>query len=207
MPSANGSNGNGSNGHNGNGTNGANGHAHETALLPRTFDREKITEAFGMIASGETLAHACKTVGLNERSLKSWILENTGGIYPAYARARELRVMGMADEIIAIADDSRGDTTTRRDSQGNEYEVPDNEWIARSKLRVDTRRWIMSKVSPKEYGDKVDTNLNIGGTGKAIVVEINPFKGHRQLMAGRVDSVEVVNVDGVDSVDGNGHGD
>ena len=60
----------------------------------------------------------------------------------------------MSDEILAIADDSTNDamTITRRD--GSESEVADNEWINRSRLRVDTRKWLMSKLAPKKYGDK-----------------------------------------------------
>lgn len=71
-----------------------------------------------------------------------------------YARAREAQVEAMSDEILAIADDSTNDTMTikRGDS---ETEVADNEWINRSRLRVDTRKWLMGKLAPKKYGERV----------------------------------------------------
>ena len=31
-----------------------------------------------------------------------------------------------------------------------------SESVQRSKLRVDTRKWLMSKLAPKKYGEKVD---------------------------------------------------
>lgn len=73
-----------------------------------------------------------------------------------YARACEERAEAMADEIIEISDFSANDTITTEKG-----DMPDNEWINRSKLRVDTRKWLMSKLQPKKYGDKLD--LTSGG--------------------------------------------
>mgnify|MGYP003335998155 FL=1 len=39
---------------------------------------------------------------------------------------------------------------------------PDLEHIARSRLRIDTRKWMLSKMLPKVYGDKIITEV----TGK-----------------------------------------
>lgn len=58
----------------------------------------------------------------------------------------------LADEILEIADESNADAwvgddgTTRIDGQA----------VQRSKLMVDTRKWLMSKMHPKKYGNKVD---------------------------------------------------
>lgn len=73
-----------------------------------------------------------------------------------YARAREAQMESMADEILAIADDSTNDTMTIK--RGDlETEVADNEWINRSRLRVDTRKWLMGKLAPKKYGEKIQS--------------------------------------------------
>lgn len=69
-----------------------------------------------------------------------------------YARAREAQADFLADEMIAIADDGSRDYT--KDEDG--HEVVDHDHIQRSKLRVDARKWIASKLKPKKYGDKVD---------------------------------------------------
>jgi hypothetical protein len=72
-----------------------------------------------------------------------------------YARAREAQADHFADEILEIADDGTNDWTTRRNGDDEEYEVVDHEHISRSKLRVDARKWLMAKMAPKKYGDKL----------------------------------------------------
>ena len=39
---------------------------------------------------------------------------------------------------------------------GGIVEVEDTEWVNRSKLRVEARKWIAAKLRPKKYGDKID---------------------------------------------------
>lgn len=85
-----------------------------------------------------------------------------------YARAREAQTESMADEILAIADDSTHDTMTIK--RGDlETEVADNEWINRSRLRVDTRKWLMGKLAPKKYGEKIQQE-HTGKDGGAIQI-------------------------------------
>lgn len=69
-----------------------------------------------------------------------------------YARAREAQADTLFDEILTIADDGRNDTYT--DEEGNVR--TDQDVIARSRLRVDARKWMAGKLRPKKYGDKLD---------------------------------------------------
>ena len=72
-----------------------------------------------------------------------------------YARATEERTEALAEDILDIADDGSNDfmTITKGDVS---YEVENKEVTNRSRLRVDTRKWLMSKMKPKKYGDKLD---------------------------------------------------
>lgn len=70
-----------------------------------------------------------------------------------YARACELRADSIFEDILDIADDSSGDVKINKD--GEEY--LDNEFVQRSRLRVEARKWIVSKLNPKKYGDKQET--------------------------------------------------
>jgi hypothetical protein len=70
-----------------------------------------------------------------------------------YAKAKRDQVAALVDEIIEISDDTSNDTLTKEDRNGDEYEVANTEWIARSRLRVDTRKWIAAKLVPRLYGD------------------------------------------------------
>ena len=61
-----------------------------------------------------------------------------------------------AEQIIEIADDGTNDTYL--DEQGNVKVNTDV--LGRSRLRVDARKWIASKLLPKVYGDKIDATLS-----------------------------------------------
>jgi hypothetical protein len=80
-----------------------------------------------------------------------------------YVRAMAARADYMGEQIIDIADDSTGDTFV--DDDGNERVNFDN--IQRSKLRIETHKWLMGKMKPKKYGDKI-TNEHIGPNGGPI---------------------------------------
>lgn len=86
-----------------------------------------------------------------------------------YARAREAQAEHWADEIIEISDDGTNDWTERQNKDGSTYEAIDSEHINRSRLRVDTRKWLMARMAPKKYGDKVTQEVT-GGDGGPLVV-------------------------------------
>jgi hypothetical protein len=64
-----------------------------------------------------------------------------------YAHARDSQADTLADEILDIADDGSNDYM-------GDDETYNGDAVARSKLRVDARKWIASKLKPKKYGDK-----------------------------------------------------
>lgn len=76
-----------------------------------------------------------------------------------YANAKRTQAELMAEEIVAIADDGTNDTYI--DDDGNIK--TDTDVVSRSRLRVDTRKWIACKLLPKIYGDKVhnETTLHL----------------------------------------------
>jgi hypothetical protein len=74
-----------------------------------------------------------------------------------YARACEDRAELMADEILIISDNIGGDMLILPDGR----EVVDNAVIQRDKLRVDSRKWLLAKLHPKKYGDKIEVDQNI----------------------------------------------
>ena len=78
-----------------------------------------------------------------------------------YAYARASQMEAMAEEIIDIADDGRNDSYETEDGE----ERTNTDVIQRSRLRVDTRKWLMSKLAPKKYGDKVEQFISGPGGG------------------------------------------
>lgn len=71
-----------------------------------------------------------------------------------YVQAKRQQVNILIEEIVEISDDTKHDTITKTNKNGDEYEVCNNEWVNRSRLRVDTRKWIATKLVPRLYGDK-----------------------------------------------------
>ena len=65
-----------------------------------------------------------------------------------YAQAKQCQVELLVDEILEIADDSTQDHLVSEDGHAR----CNSEWIARSRLRIDTRKWLASKLVPKVYG-------------------------------------------------------
>lgn len=68
----------------------------------------------------------------------------------------------MFDDLVSIADDGTNDWMEKELKSGAVIEVPNHEHISRSKLRVDTRFWILARLQPKKYGNKTFGEL----TGK-----------------------------------------
>ena len=88
-----------------------------------------------------------------------------------YARSIELRAEGMADDILDIADNAQGDVITLSDGR----EVTNHEKINRDRLRVDSRKWIMSKLYPRKYGDKVDVTSGGKPIAEKVSVEFKDY--------------------------------
>lgn len=69
-----------------------------------------------------------------------------------YTRAREQRAENIFEEIIDIVDCEDHDMTV--DENGNPR--INHDVIQRDRLRVDARKWMLGKMQPKKYGDKLD---------------------------------------------------
>lgn len=136
------------------------------------YTKEKADSICKRIASGESLSSICKDEGMPAKStVCTWVLDKREGFDEQYANARRLQAELLADEIIDIADDSTNDYMVRQSKSGEDYETANPEVIGRSRLRVDTRKWYLSKVLPKVYGEKIHTEhsgaIDLGGLSDA----------------------------------------
>lgn len=75
-----------------------------------------------------------------------------------YARAKDAALRAMADEIVALADECRIGTKTTTKADGS-VETVQGDMVERTRLQIDSRKWLLSKLAPKVYGDKVDHEL------------------------------------------------
>jgi hypothetical protein len=79
---------------------------------------------------------------------------------------RELQWRRYAEQVVEISDDATNDYMVQEGKDGEMSWKINGEHIQRSRLRVDTRKWLLSRVLPKEYGDEV-------GKESAAQVQIN----------------------------------
>lgn len=75
-----------------------------------------------------------------------------------YRAALEMKADLMRDDLLEIADDGSQDTYI---DPASGQERTNAEVVARSRLRVDTRKWLMARQSPRKYGDKLDLNHGV----------------------------------------------
>jgi hypothetical protein len=133
---------------------------------PSSFSQAVADAICVKLADGISLREICRDDAMPDKStVLRWLASpDHVDFRDQYARAREAQADHMADEILEIADDGTNDWMERRATGGGgrsdaageaEEVVPNHEHINRSKLRVDARKWLMSKLAPKKYGDKI----------------------------------------------------
>ncbi len=106
------------------------------------------------IADGKSLRTICAPEDRPSiQTIFNW-LRTQPLFFEQYARACEERSEALVEDMLEIADDSSDDFMERQEN-GKASILADHDHINRSRLRVDTRKWIASKLKPKKYGDAV----------------------------------------------------
>jgi hypothetical protein len=104
---------------------------------PSSYSPEIAAEICSQLAEGKSLIKVCEDARFpSDATIRSWALDDKEGFSSQYTRAREIGYLVKADEITEIAD-------TETDA-------------AKAKNRIDARKWMLSKMLPKIYGDKLE---------------------------------------------------
>lgn len=111
------------------------------------------------ISNGESGVSVCRSPGMPTwAQLQRWRRDK-----PDFARrlqaAREAGCEYHADVIVDIADHSVNDYVDRLTRDGTTQRTFDREHVERSKLRIDTRKWTVSKRLRHVYGDRAEVEL------------------------------------------------
>lgn len=113
---------------------------------------------------------ATSTLGLNKICLaEDMPVKSTVNLwrykYPEfstqYALAKLIQADLLAEECLEIADNDSNDS---RIDPVTGFEVCNTEFIARSRLRIDTRKWLAAKLLPKQYGPVADDKKSVSET-------------------------------------------
>lgn len=130
------------------------------------WDREAVIDfVCAQIASSSMGVAAALEQAKVKMPLRQTVMEWIAGsevFADKYARAKQQQAEYLAEELLEIADDGTNDYVTRQNADGSEYEVLNGEHVQRSRLRIDTRKWLMSKLLPKKYGERITHDGSIG---------------------------------------------
>jgi hypothetical protein len=115
-------------------------------------EKENIFEyVFKEIEKGRALRNVLKDENTPHADTFYEWLEKDSFKSERYARATQIRADVIFDDMLIIADQNENDTYTNEDGKV----LINNDVINRAKLRIDTRKWVLSKLNPKKYGDKI----------------------------------------------------
>jgi hypothetical protein len=104
---------------------------------PSDYSQELADVICAQLSDGKSLRSICRQESMpSTTTIFNWLRTNEPFL-EQYARAKEESADALADDMLEIADDLSEEAQSRR-------------------VRVDTRKWIASKLKPKKYGDKLE---------------------------------------------------
>ena len=121
---------------------------------PSKFTQTLADNICERIANGESLRNICRDAAMpNQDTVHSW-LNKDKEFSEQYTRARARQEDSYFEDLIEIADGV----------------IPDAAEVAKARVQIDARKWVLSRMNPKKYGDKVQTELS-----GAVQIETRPL--------------------------------
>lgn len=138
---------------------------------PSDYSPELASRICEQLSGGISLRTVCKADDMPcAATVFNWLRAKPEFV-EQYTRAKEESADALVEEMLDISDEASNDWMEVHDDDNVGYRL-NGEAINRSRLRVDTRKWIASKLKPKKYGEKVQTELT-GADGKALIPEMS----------------------------------
>lgn len=146
---------------------------------PALYSLELGERLCGELATGVSMKTACLPDDMPSAATVFGWMRKHPEFLEMYTRAKQEAADALVEEMLDISDDGTNDWMETHDKDGNDtgYKV-NGEHVQRSRLRVETRKWIAAKLKPKKYGEKVDVSHG--------VQEGNPIMELMGQMAGKV---------------------
>jgi len=123
---------------------------------PTDYSLELAAKFCAELACGTSVMTICLDESMPcRKTIYLWLAKHEEFLH-MYTRAKEDGADAIFDETLDIADDGSNDWMDIRNNKGEVIKtVVDKEAVMRSKLRVETRKWYLSKIKPKKYGEAV----------------------------------------------------
>lgn len=127
---------------------------------PSEFTQDVADRICQELALGYSLRTVCEPEDMPSiQTIFNWF-RSYPDFLEQYTRAKQESADAMAEEILDIADDATNDYMVRTGKDGDESYQLNGEHVQRSRLRIDTRKFLMAKMKPKKYGDKLDVTTD-----------------------------------------------
>lgn len=110
----------------------------------------KFNSIIKLIEDGSSLRYSLSSVAMSSRTFYE-LIDGNKDKQKQYTRACAIRHDKIFEEIIEIADKQGEDVIIIKDEQVVNHNV-----INRNRLQIDARKWMLSKMNPKKYGDKTE---------------------------------------------------
>lgn len=135
---------------------------------PTKYTQDLTDRICAELAQGYSLRTVCRSDDMpSVATVFNW-LRTYPEFLEQYTRAKEESADAMADEVLDIADDAENDWMVVNRKDGSEAWQLNGEHVQRSRLRIETRKWLMAKMKPKKYGEKLD--VESGGQPLTFIV-------------------------------------
>jgi hypothetical protein len=103
---------------------------------------------FDLIESGKSLRYSLKEVNLSSKSFFDWLQEDEEKV-KQYAYVTDVRTELKFESIEQdYLEEPQRDALTGKIDSG---------WVQLQRLKIDAKKWELSKLKPKKYGDKIQT--------------------------------------------------
>jgi len=125
------------------------------------YSNEIVDKIFSELANTtKGLAKICKENNISCPKFREFIVCNTE-VGNKYTHARTLQIENMEEQVMALGDELALAMAGKGiDPDTNEVVVIDPQMasahVSLCRVRIDALKWILSKLAPKKYGDKLD---------------------------------------------------
>ena len=122
---------------------------------PKVKDEALATYVFEqMIDEGKSLRQICKEIGAKPSAISLWLRED---FRDKYQDAQEERAERLADDLME---------KTNIELKGDKG---DNALVQLARLKIETAKWISSKLKPRKFGDRLQ---HAGDSDQPITIKI-----------------------------------
>ena len=123
--------------------------------------------------TGKSLRSVCELNEVKPSTFLLWV-SNDSALAEQYARAMQVRADTHFSEIVEISDKQEIGTVETAKEWGTEIKTAD--MVEHRKLRIDARKWVIARMNPRKYGDKLEL---AGDTESPLTVVVKSYAGNQ----------------------------